>query len=79
MGAWREVRGQDDDGMEAEVREALHALDPVWDELFPAAQARLVSPSSTVEIVVDGLSVHLWVDGLSGLAHEMAARQALAA
>ena len=27
---------------EAEVREALHRLDPLWDELFPAEQARIV-------------------------------------
>src|SRR5204863_3950878 len=27
---------------EAEVREALQRLDPIWDELFPAEQARVV-------------------------------------
>ena len=31
------------DGLtEAEVREALQRLDPLWDELFPAEQARIV-------------------------------------
>ena len=28
--------------MEDEVREALTALDPLWAELFPAEQARIV-------------------------------------
>jgi site-specific DNA recombinase len=28
---------------EAEVREALPRLDPLWDELFPAEQARMVA------------------------------------
>ena len=36
-------------------REALHALDPLWDERFPAEQARLVQPLvERVEIGVDG-------------------------
>ena len=27
---------------EAEIREALENLEPMWEELFPAEQARLV-------------------------------------
>ena len=34
--------GQMPDITEADVREALHRLDPLWDELFPAEQARIV-------------------------------------
>ena len=80
VGTWREARKQDEDVTEAEVSEALNALDPLWDELFPAEQARLVQLLvERVEIEVDGLSVRLRIDGLSGVAHEMAAREALAA
>ena len=54
---------------EAEVRDALHTLDPLWDELFPAEQARLVQLLvERVEIAVDGIAVRLRVDGLSGVA-----------
>ena len=36
-------REQSIDGLsEAEVRDALQRLDPLWDELFPAEQARIV-------------------------------------
>ena len=81
VGTWR--RGSEDrtqDMPEADVREALHALDPLWDELFP----RRAGPPSALarragEIGLDGLSVRLRIDGLSGVAHEMAAREALAA
>ena len=80
VGTWREVREQDDDVTEAEVRDALHALDPLWEELFPAEQARLVQLLvERVDLGADGLSLRLRVDGLSGLAQEMAARDALAA
>ncbi|WP_108663816.1 recombinase family protein [Acuticoccus kandeliae] len=80
VGTWREARKQDEDTTEAEVRAALHALDPLWDELFPAEQARLVQLLvERVEIGVDGLAIRLRVDGLSGVAHEMAARESLAA
>ena len=33
---------QTPDLVEEEVREALERLDPLWDELFPAEQARIV-------------------------------------
>jgi hypothetical protein len=57
---------------EADVREALQALDPLWDELFPAEQARLVHLLvERVDIGVTGLAVRIRVNGLSGLAHEM--------
>ena len=52
----------------------LQQLDLLWDELFPAEQARIVALLvERVEIGVDGLNVRLRVDGLSGLAREMLA------
>jgi len=41
VGTWRAARSIGDIP-EAEVREALQRLDPLWDELFPAEQARIV-------------------------------------
>ena len=40
VGTWRAARAEQDDITEEEARETLQQLDPVWDELFPAEQAR---------------------------------------
>ena len=73
-GTWKAARTQDDDITEADVRAALQQLDPLWDELFPAEQARIVALLvERVHIGVDSLNVRLRVDGLSGLAREMQA------
>ena len=42
VGTWRAARADRDDVTEDEVREALLQFDPLWDELFPAKQARIV-------------------------------------
>lgn len=80
VGTWREARKQDESVTEAEVREALHAVDPVWDQLFPAEQARLVQLLvERVDVGLEGIAVRLRIDGLSGIAHSMTTREALAA
>ena len=71
-GTWKAARAHDAGIAEADVREALQQLDPLWDELFPAEQARIVALLvECVDIDADGLNVRLRVDGLSGLAREM--------
>jgi len=39
---WRVARTSAVKLTEAQVREALHSFDPLWTELFPAEQARIV-------------------------------------
>lgn len=57
---------------EADARTALTELDPLWDELFPAEQARILQLLvERVEVGTEGLNVRLRVDGLTGLAREM--------
>jgi len=71
-GAWKAAREQDGEITEAESREGLQQLDPLWDELFPAEQARIVAlVVERIEIGTGGLNFRLRVDGLSGLAREM--------
>jgi site-specific DNA recombinase len=71
VGTWRAARGEDDGIAEAEVREALLQLDPLWDELFPAEQARIVQLLvERIEIAEDGLDIRLRTDGLAGLVRE---------
>jgi site-specific DNA recombinase len=71
VGTWRAAREQDDGITEAEVRDALLQLDPLWDELFPAEQARIVQLLvERVVIAEDGLDIRLRTDGLAGLVRE---------
>lgn len=73
-GTWKAARAQADDMTEADARAALQQLDPLWDELFPAEQARIVALLvERVDIGKEGLNVRLRVDGLGGLAREMLA------
>jgi len=57
---------------EGEVMDALKRLDPIWNELFPAEQARIVQ-LLVKEITVreDGLEVRLRCDGLQSLVAEL--------
>jgi site-specific DNA recombinase len=74
VGTWKAARAYAEDISEADARAALQKLDPLWDELFPAEQARMVALLvERVDIGTDGLDVRLRVDGLSGLAREMLA------
>lgn len=73
-GTWKEARAQDGEVTEGDTRMALQQLDPLWDELFPAEQARIAALLiERIDIGVDGLDVRLRTDGLTGLAHEMMA------
>ena len=58
---------------EGEVIDVLERLDPVWDELFPVEQNRIVR-LLVKEITVgeDGLEVRLRCDGLQSLVAELA-------
>jgi len=72
VGTWRSARPEIDGLSEAEVREALEGLDPLWDELFPAEQARVVQLLvERVEVGQEGVDIRLRVDGLARLVHEL--------
>ncbi|MBF0180600.1 MAG: recombinase family protein [Magnetococcales bacterium] len=62
-----------DDGIsERDVVEALRRLDPVWDELFPVEQQRLVKLLiARVDVEKTGVKVHLRAEGLGTLAREL--------
>ncbi len=79
-GTWKAVRTHADGITEADARAALQQLDPLWDELFPAEQARIVALLvERVDICTDGLTVRIRTDGLAGLAREMSAEVGVAA
>ncbi|WP_209426929.1 recombinase family protein [Pararhodobacter sp. SW119] len=71
-GTSKAARTHADGITEADARAALQQLDPLWEELFPAEQARIVALLvERVDIGTEGLNVRLRVDGLSGLIREM--------
>jgi DNA invertase Pin-like site-specific DNA recombinase len=74
VGTWLAARKDAPGLTEHGVRDALHRLDPLWDELFPAEQARVVR--ALVERVVvgpAGADIRLRVEGLAGLVRDLTA------
>jgi DNA invertase Pin-like site-specific DNA recombinase len=69
---WKTARVEQPNITEAEVREALHSFDPLWDSLFPAEQVRIVQLLvDRVDVSLEGLDVHLRTEGLASLAGEL--------
>ena len=72
-GTWQAARQQTEEPKEAEVREALQQFDPMWEELFPAEQARAIQNLvKRVDVSVDGIDITLRIDGLAWLFSELA-------
>ena len=62
---------------ESEVIEALGALEPVWDELYPAEQARILRLLiERIDVAPDGISVTLHAAGIRSLVAELADQEA---
>ena len=69
---WMTATRHDDRITEAEVRDAFERLDPMWDELFPAEQARIVQLLvERVDVKVDGNAIRLRTGGLTKLLGEL--------
>ena len=59
---------------ESEVRQVLQRLDPVWNELFPAEQARVIQLLvERVDVSPDGVDIRLRTEGLTNLTAELKA------
>ncbi|MER8822609.1 recombinase family protein [Mesorhizobium sp. M0991] len=69
---WKAAREQDVGNIEGEVRAALLDLDPLWNELFPAEQARIVQLLvERVDVATDGISICLRTDGLTSMIQDL--------
>jgi hypothetical protein len=74
IGTWRAAQMETPDLTERETREALQRLDPLWDELFPAEQARIVQALvERVTVGPAGSDIRLRVEGLAGLVRDLGA------
>ena len=66
IGTWRSARPEIEGLTEAQVRDALQDLDPLWDELFPAEQARIVHLLvERVDVGTEGVDIRLRTAGLA--------------
>ncbi|MFK4490294.1 site-specific DNA recombinase [Bradyrhizobium sp. USDA 336] len=69
---WRALRKQSADVSEAEVRSALIGFDELWDELFPAEQARIVGLLvKRIDLHAERMDITLKMEGLSSLSSEL--------
>ena len=69
---WKQTAEDGDTIAESEVTAVLSRLDPLWDELFPAEQARLVRLLvARATIGADGVQIALHTGGLATLAADL--------
>jgi hypothetical protein len=72
IGTWMAARTELPELTEDETREALERLDPLWDALFPAEQARIIR--LLVERVVigpTGADIRIRIAGLTSLVRDL--------
>jgi DNA invertase Pin-like site-specific DNA recombinase len=76
VATWRAARKITSDITEAEVSDALYQLDPLWNELFPAEQARIVQlVVERIDVREQGISLRLRTGGLASFVQESGTTQ----
>jgi len=74
IATWLAARTDAPDLTEDQTREALEQLDPLWDQLFPVEQSRIVQQLvERVEVSPAGADIRLRIAGLASLAGELGA------
>ncbi len=72
VATWRAAQSECEGMSEDKVQEALAALDPVWTELFPTEQARIIHLLlKRVDIGTDGLKLRFRDKGLAQMVAEV--------
>jgi site-specific DNA recombinase len=74
---WRSARKTIKSITESEVRIALKAFDPLWNQLFPAEQARIVELLvERVDVRTDSVDIKLRIAGITSLVGELTGQPA---
>jgi len=69
---WRSARKSIKGLSETEVRNALQAFDPLWNELFPAEQSRIIGLLvERVDVRADCVDIKLQIAGVTSLVGEL--------
>ncbi len=72
VSTWRATRGQVEHFSEQQVTEALTRLDPLWEHLFPAEQARIVQLLvERVDVQETAIEIRLRTAGLASVVEEL--------
>jgi DNA invertase Pin-like site-specific DNA recombinase len=72
VGTWAAARATDPGLTEGETRDALHQMEPLWSELFPAEQAKIVRLLvEKVTVSSTGADIRLRVEGLASLVRDL--------
>ena len=72
VGTWVAARAEVAGPDRGEVQDAPGNLDPLWEELFPAEQARIVRMLvERIEIGPAGAEIRLRVEGLASLVRDL--------
>ncbi|MFM8747238.1 MAG: recombinase family protein [Aestuariivirga sp.] len=72
VATWKAARFEQDEVSEADVRDALTTLDPLWAQLFPIEQARVVQLLiDRVEVGTGGLKIRFRDRGLAQMVTEV--------
>jgi site-specific DNA recombinase len=69
---WRSARKSNKGVTESEVRKALQAFDPLWNQLFPAEQSRIIGLLvERVDVLADRVDIKLRIAGVTSLVDEL--------
>jgi site-specific DNA recombinase len=69
---WRSARKSIKGLTESEVRNALQTFDPLWNELFPAEQSRIIELLvERVDVRTDRVDIKLRIAGATSLIGEL--------
>jgi site-specific DNA recombinase len=74
---WRSAHKSIKEMTESEVRDALQAFDPLWNQLFPAEQSRIIQLLvERVDVLIDRVDIKLRIAGITSLIGEMTGNSA---
>jgi site-specific DNA recombinase len=69
---WRSARKSNKGLTESEVRNSLQTFDPLWSQLFPAEQSRIIQLLvERVDVLIDRVDIKLRIAGITSLIGEL--------
>jgi site-specific DNA recombinase len=74
---WRSARKSIKGLTESGVRKALQAFDPLWNQLFPAEQSRIIQLLvERIDVLIDRVDIKLRIAGITSLIGELTGNSA---
>jgi site-specific DNA recombinase len=74
---WRSARKSINSLTESEVRNSLQTFDPLWSQLFPAEQSRIIQLLvERIDVLIDRVDIKLRIAGITSLIGELTGNSA---